>query len=134
MTGHLRTAALLALSATLAGAALVQANVVPQATGPAPTTSRTVPYTCAAGQKISVTSLKYGADGPTFAVLNWNGGQYGLAPALSASGARYVALAGPVGARGGLEWWEHAGAATLSTFVDGGTLKTRALLTGCRAG
>lgn len=132
MNGHLRTAALLALSATLASAALVGANAAGRVSPPTQITYRTFHYSCDAGRKISVAYVNYGMQGPTFAVLTWNGAQYGLAPALSASGARYAALAGPGGARGGLEWWEHGGEATLSTFLDGGTMKTKALLTGCR--
>lgn len=99
---------------------------------PMPQTSeRTFSYVCEGGKKISVGYVRYGKDGPSFAVLHWNAAYYGLAPAVSASGARYAALAGPAGARGGLEWWEHGGEATLSTFVDG-TMKTKALLTGCK--
>ncbi len=101
---------------------------------PASGTSRTLHYTCGGGQRISATYATFRRGGPTFVVLTWRGRQYGLAEALSASGARYASLAGPEGARGGLEWWEHQGEATLSTFVGTDTGQTRALLTGCRAG
>lgn len=101
---------------------------------PTPSTSRTFHYTCDGGQKISATSATFGQGGPTFVVLNWRGREYGLAEAISASGARYASLSGPEGARGGLEWWEHQGEATLSTFVGTDTGQTRALLTGCRTG
>ncbi|MPY65976.1 lysozyme inhibitor [Deinococcus sp. SDU3-2] len=97
-------------------------------------TSRTFHYTCDGGQRISATYATFGQSGPTFVVLNWRGRQYGLAEALSASGARYASLAGPAGARGGLEWWEHQGESTLSTFVGTGTGRTQTLLTGCLTG
>lgn len=97
---------------------------------PTPLTYRTFHYACDAGKAVDIAYVKVGTE-PMFAVLTWNGARYGLAQAISASGARYAALYGPAGARGGLEWWEHQGQGTLSTFVDG-SLKTRALLTGCR--
>lgn len=113
-------ATLLALTATVATAAPVQVSY------------RTYHYTCQGGQNISVTYLNYGKTGPTFAALNWKGQAYALAEAISASGARYAGLNGPDGARGGLEWWEHQGEATLSTFIGGDTNKTKVLLSGCR--
>lgn len=133
MKSQFRTAVLLTLGATLASAGLVTANAGGGgATPPIQTISRTFAYTCDMGKKVIVTYVNYGKDGPTFAVLNWNGAQYGLAEAISASGARYAGLNGPAQARGGLEWWEHQGEATLSTFVNGDTAKTQALLTGCQ--
>lgn len=88
-------------------------------------------FTCDGGRKISVSYVNFGKDGPLFAVLNWKGQPYGLAQAISASGARYASLFGPPGS-GGLEWWEHQGQATLSTFVSTDTRKTRPLLTSCK--
>lgn len=131
MKNHFRLAALLTVTATLASAALVTASAG-GAGAPPLATERTFAYTCDAGQKISVAYVDYGRTGPTFAVLNWNGAQYGLAEAISGSGARYAGLNGPAQARGGLEWWEHQGEATLSTFVNGDTTRPQALLTGCK--
>lgn len=88
-------------------------------------------FTCDGGRKISVSYVNFGKDGPLFAILNWKGQPYGLAQALSASGARYASLFGPPGS-GGLEWWEHQGQATLSTFVGTDTRETRPLLTSCK--
>ena len=83
-------------------------------------------------QTVSVAYANFGKDGPMFAVLTWKGQQYALAEAISASGARYAGLNGPDGARGGLEWWEHQGEGTLSTFVNGDTTRTKTLLSGCK--
>ncbi|MCP2013184.1 membrane-bound inhibitor of C-type lysozyme [Deinococcus sp. HSC-46F16] len=122
----------------LVAAALLVLAIAPVAEaggGPStPGSSRTFHYTCGGGQKISATYATFGPGGPTSVVLNWRGREYGLAEALSASGARYASRAGPEGARSGLEWWEHQGEATLSTFVGTNTGRTRALLTGCRTG
>lgn len=128
---RLRPAALLALTATLAGIFLVTASAG-GAGVPSVATERSFSYTCDLGKKISVTYINRGGNGPTFAVLKWNGAQYGLAEAISGSGARYAGLNGPADARGGLEWWEHQGEARLSTIVNGDTTKTQALLTGCK--
>lgn len=100
---------------------------------PAAISYRTFHYTCAGSRKVSVSYVNFGGQGTQFAVLIWNGRQYGLAQAVSASGARYAALVGPAGS-GGLEWWEHQGEATLSAFVGTDTRVTRPLLTGCRTG
>lgn len=133
MKSQFRIAVILTLTATLASAVLVTANAGGgAATPPTQTSSRTFSYTCALEKKINVTYLSYGKEGLTFAVLDWNGARYGLAEAISASGARYAGLNGPAQARGGLEWWEHQGKATLSTFMDGDTTKPQALLTGCQ--
>lgn len=131
MTRYFRPAALLTLTATLAGGSLITANAG-GAGAPPVATERSFSYTCDAGKEISVTYVDYRKNGPMFAVLKWNGVQYGLAEAISASGARYAGLNGPAEARGGLEWWEHQGEATLSTFIGGDTTKTQALLTGCK--
>ncbi len=130
MKSHFRPAVL--LTATLVAASLVTANAG-GAGAPPIATERNFSYTCDAGNKISVAYLDSSKGGPSFAVLKWNGAQYGLAEAISGSGARYAGLNGPANARGGLEWWEHQGEATLSTFVNGDTTKTQALLTGCKA-
>ncbi|TDE87124.1 MliC family protein [Deinococcus sp. S9] len=92
-------------------------------------TSRT--FICDGSQKIRVAYVRVDQAGPSFAILNWKGQPYGLAQALSASGARYAGLFGPPGS-GGLEWWEHQGQATLNTFVSTDTRKTRPLLTSCK--
>lgn len=101
------------------------------ATPPVQVTYRVLHYTCDAGKKLSVSYVKFG-DQPMFAVLDWNGARYGLAQAISASGARYASLNGPAGARGGLQWWEHQGQATLSTFTGNSTVTTKTLLSGCK--
>lgn len=132
MKSHFRPAVLLTLTASLAAASLVSVNA--RGTGAPPiATERNFSYTCDAGKKVSVTYLAASKDGPTFAVLKWDGAQYGLAEAISASGARYAGPNGPANARGGLEWLKHQGEATLSTFVNGDTTKTQSLLTGCKA-
>ncbi|MDO4264005.1 MAG: MliC family protein [Deinococcus sp.] len=66
----------------------------------------------------------------TFVVLRYQGQSYGLAPAVSASGSRFVGLAGLDNASG-LEWWEHQGAGTLSRY-DPQTGETRPLLHSCK--
>ncbi|MBZ9712823.1 MliC family protein [Deinococcus multiflagellatus] len=101
------------------------------ATPPVQVTYRVLHYTCDGGKNLSVSYVNFG-DQPMFAVLDWNGARYGLAQALSASGARYASLNGPAGARGGLQWWEHQGQATLSTFTGNSTVNTKTLLTGCK--
>ncbi|WP_291429591.1 MliC family protein [Deinococcus sp.] len=88
-------------------------------------------YTCDAGKKINVYYVQFGQD-PMFAMLDWNGQRFGLAEAISASGSRYAGLSGPASARGGLEWWEHHGEATLSAFTGNSTTNTKTLLTGCK--
>lgn len=120
---------LLLLAAALTGSALAGGG---GPAGPATVSTRTFHYTCDGGRKISVSYVTYGEAGPLFAVLNWNGQLYGLAQAISASGARYASLSGPTTGGSGLEWWEHQGEATLSTFVGGSTRETRPLLTHCR--
>ncbi|MBB5366445.1 MliC family protein [Deinococcus humi] len=131
MKMYRRPASLLILTATVAGISLGTANAG-GAGAPPLSIKRSFSYICDLGKKISVTYVDYGTNGPMFAVLKWNGMDYGLAEAISASGARYAGLNGPAQARGGLEWWEHQGEATLSTFMDGDTSKTQALLTGCK--
>lgn len=104
------------------------------ATAPTRISYRTFHYSCLGDKKISVSYVNYGQGGPLFAVLHWNGQQYGLAQAVSASGARYASLSGPGMSGNGLEWWEHQGQATLNTFVGTDTRNTRPLLTKCKAG
>ncbi|WP_216318678.1 MliC family protein [Deinococcus aestuarii] len=128
----LTAVAALAGSAVAGGGSRASGNINPSA--PTSVSSRTFHYTCDGGRKISVSYVNYGADGPLFAVLNWNGQQYGLAQAISASGARYASLYGPTVSGGGLEWWEHQGQADLSTFVGTDTSSTRPLLTNCKPG
>ncbi|MBZ9752826.1 MliC family protein [Deinococcus sp. HMF7604] len=93
-------------------------------------TYRTVHYTCSGGTKLDVIYIRF-ATRPLFAVVNWQGKQYGLAEALSASGSRYAGLYGPAQAPNGLEWWEHQGQAELNAFTSSG--KTKSLLTACKA-
>ncbi len=96
-------------------------------------TYRTFHYTCERGQKVSVAYARFGT--ADFAVLTYNGQQYALAPAVSASGSRYASLSGlttrnSVG--NGLEWWEAGGEGTLSTFTGTDTRSTKKLLGGCK--
>ncbi|MFT2720200.1 MliC family protein [Deinococcus sp. A31D244] len=110
---------------------VVMGSVAGAATPPVQVNYRVFQYTCDAGKKVSVYYVQFGQD-PLFAMLDWNGQQHGLAQAISASGARYASLSGPAGARGGLQWWEHQGVATLSTFTGNSTTTTKTLLTGCK--
>ncbi|MFC3721090.1 MliC family protein [Deinococcus metalli] len=55
--------------------------------------------TCQGGWRLDVAST-------TFAVLTWSGVRYGLAQAVSESGARYAALAGGPN-QAVVEKWEH---------------------------
>ncbi len=100
-------------------------------TPPTQVTYHIYQYRCDGGKKISASYVNYGKDGPKFVVLNWNGTQYGLAQAISASGARYASLYGPTVAGSGLEWWEAHNTATFSTFVGHDTSKTKVLLSNC---
>lgn len=106
-------------------------GVAGAATPPVQVNYRVYQYACTGGQKVSVYYVQFG-DQPMFAVLDWKGQKYGLAQAISASGARYASLNGPAGARGGLQWWEHQGTAELSTFTGNSTTTTKSLLTGCK--
>ncbi|WP_308425826.1 MliC family protein [Deinococcus ruber] len=69
---------------------------------------------------------------PLFALLTYQGQQYGLAQALSGSGARYASLYGPTPGGAGLEWWEHQGEGTLSKFIGNAAGSTVPLLRSCR--
>lgn len=94
--------------------------------------SRTVAYLCANDQRIDATYLEYHGGSATFVVLHWNGNDYGLARAISASGARYAGLYGPTPADYGLQWWEAKGEARLDAFTGRNFTDTRPLLTGCK--
>lgn len=94
--------------------------------------SRSVRYVCNDNQQIRATYIDYRGGSATFVVLGWNGNDYGLARALSASGARYAGLYGPTPNDDGLEWWEAKGEARLGTFTGENFTDTRPLLTGCR--
>lgn len=93
---------------------------------------RAVRYTCEGGKTIDVTYLRAGASGASFAVLDWNGKEYRLARADSASGARYAGLDGPTAAGHGLQWWEAKSEASLGAFTGKDLVETRPLLTDCR--
>jgi hypothetical protein len=95
-------------------------------------TSRTVAFVCDGGEAISATYIDYRGGSTSFVVLHWNGKDYGLAQALSASGARYAGLYGPAPGGEGLEWWEAHGEARLGAFTGKDFSDTRPLLTGCR--
>lgn len=98
-----RTAAALAL-AVLACAARGQ-DV------PLPTVQRHH-YVCDAGERVQ-TDVYLTAAGPSFVVLHYKGKAYGLAPAVVASGARYVGLVG-TNFEVGLEWWSKGNEALLA--------------------
>lgn len=122
-------------SAQASSAQTSSARVSPARVGPVLISYRTYHYTCTAGQRVSVAYVNYGQSGPRFAVVNYLGRQYGLAEAISASGARYASLYGPTTANGlgsGLEWWEAQGEGSLNAFVGSDTSKTRVLLSKCR--
>ena len=103
------------------------------ATGAARDASRTVEYACDGGETINATYFTHGRKGAEFVVLSRNGEEYGLARAMSASGARYAALYDPMMSSPGLQWWEAKGEATLGAFTGKDFFDTRPLLTGCRA-
>lgn len=94
--------------------------------------SRSVEYLCTNDQRIRATYLEYHGGSATFVVLHWNGNDYGLARAASASGARYAGLYGPTPADDGLQWWEAKGEARLDAFTGRDFTDTRPLLTGCK--
>lgn len=53
--------------------------------------------------------------GPAFVIVEYNGRRYGLADAISTSGARYVGFnAGPP--RRGLQWWTKGDTARLAAL------------------
>ena len=93
---------------------------------------RAVRYVCDGGKTITATYLREGNRGTSFVVLDWNGQEYGLAQAVSGSGARYAGLNGPTVADHGLQWWEAKGRATLGAFTGKDFFETRPLLTNCK--
>ncbi len=92
--------------------------------------ARRIIYQCADGQKIVATYIS--DDAVDFVRLDWAQQSYGLAHAISASGARYVGPIGPDRAGPGLVWWEAKGEATLSLPDDSGRADSRILLAGCK--
>lgn len=94
--------------------------------------ARTVPYTCADGQRITATYVSADSGAASVVILRWNGQSYGLAQAVSGSGARYAGLYGPTVSDHGLEWWEAKGEATLSGFTGKDFFETRPLVAECR--
>jgi membrane-bound inhibitor of C-type lysozyme len=94
--------------------------------------TRSVGYVCNDGQQIRATYLEYRGGLATFVVLEWNGNEYGLARAISASGARYASLYGPTTGDYGLEWWEGHGEARLGTFTGKDFSEVRPLLAACK--
>lgn len=120
-----------ALTATvLASTALAGGAGQPQA-APLKLSQDTHVYACQDGQTVQVAYVRAdtaGQGGPSFAVLKYRGQSYGLAEAVSGSGARYVGHAG-LNTASGLEWWEHQGEATLSTFRGNDARTTSTLLT-----
>jgi membrane-bound inhibitor of C-type lysozyme len=101
---------------------------------------RTVQYVCQGKQKLEVAYVQTVQTGqvgrslnsPSFVLLKYQGQQYGLAQAISASGARYASLYGPTPAGHGLEWWEHGGEGTLSQFTGRNSFSTTPLLRACK--
>jgi membrane-bound inhibitor of C-type lysozyme len=96
------------------------------------TVTRSVEYVCNDDQQIRATYLAYRGGLATFVVLEWNGNEYGLARAISASGARYASLYGPTTGDNGLEWWEGRGEARLGTFTGKDFSDVRPLLGACK--
>ena len=103
-------------------------------TFPADITSRTIPYSCDDGRMIAATYLSADSGSVSLVILRWDGKAYGLAQAISASGARYASLYGPTPADHGMEWWEAKGEARLGAFTGTDLTETRPLLTGCKPG
>ncbi|UFA51255.1 MliC family protein [Deinococcus radiophilus] len=119
----LMAAALLSSPALLGGTALAGgAGAPPVAVQPAFT------WIQCQGGRVLVRYVQ--AHDLTFVVLRYQGQNYGLAPAVSASGSRYVGLAG-LDTASGLEWWEHQGEGTLSVYHPASG-ETAPLLAGCR--
>ena len=111
------TALAVSVAAVLTGAAFAGG-----AGGPA---AATLPhhYPCEGGAFIGV---RYDSVNTNPAVtLRYQGRDYHLTRAPSASGARFVS------AQGGLEWWEHQGEGTLSRY-SAQSGDTQPLLQGCR--
>lgn len=69
-------------------------------------------YVCDGGERVQADVYLTPA-GPSFMVLHYKGKAYGLAQAMSASGARYVGLVG-TNPEVGLEWWGKGNTAMLA--------------------
>nr|WP_299244990.1 MliC family protein [uncultured Halomonas sp.] len=94
---------------------------------------RTYRYTCDNDQVIEaryVTTQKGNEGGPVFLVLHYKDQLFGLAPAVSASGSRYIGHAG-LTTGSGLEWWGKGNEAWLSRFTGDNAQETERLQT-CR--
>lgn len=118
---------LLALSLVAAGVAQAGSAGTP---APLKLGQQSYTYTCTGKQSVQVTYVTTGGehDGkPVLLVLTYKGKSYGLAEAVSASGSRYVGLAGID--LNGIEWWEHQGEGTLSTFKGDNASNAKAVLT-----
>ena len=114
-----------------------------QAASPSYTFSyQTTHYVCQGGQRLDVSFVSTWPKGgpavngtaqvPLFALLNYQGQTYGLALAVSGSGARYASLYGPTAGGSGLEWWEHQGEGTLSRLTGKDAWATVPILKACR--
>lgn len=114
-------------AALLAPLALATAYAGGATTRPAATQQRQT-YVCDSGQRITVNYVNVSPDAPTMVVITYKNNQYALAPAVSASGARFVGLAG-LNTASGLEWTEHQGEGYLSSFPVDDPSKTSTLLT-----
>ena len=120
MNKTLKASALIAL--ILGGTALAGGGSAPAPRAPQPS-AIAYRYSCDGGKSLTVRYIVSDPSlrrDPVFAVVSYGGQNYGLAPAVSASGTRYVGLTGPSTAQG-LEWWEHQGEATLSSFAVNGS-------------
>lgn len=127
---HFSTLSLLtALSLALPGSSRAGS-----AGSPAPLQLGQQSYTFICGREsVQVAYVTTGAEHdrlPVFVVLTYRGQRYGLSEAVSASGARYIGHAGLNTAQG-LEWWEHQGEGTLSSFRGDNASATKKIL-GCK--
>ncbi|QEA38697.1 lysozyme inhibitor [Pistricoccus aurantiacus] len=94
---------------------------------------RTYRYTCDNNQAIEaryVTTQDGEESGPVFLVLEYKDQLFGLAPAVSASGSRYIGHAG-LTTGSGLEWWGKGDEAWLNRFTGDNAQDTERLQT-CR--
>lgn len=113
---------------SLAAAALIAGTALAGGAGAPLPAALPHTYQCDGGQTVGVRYVQ--SDDIGFVVVRYQGQNYGLAPAVSASGSRFVGLDGQSTATG-LEWWEHQGEGTLSSY-DPLTGDTATLATGCR--
>ncbi|MCA0175852.1 MAG: MliC family protein [Proteobacteria bacterium] len=106
--------ALMALASAASGQAVppraASAATAPQ--GPPPVVAQRHHYVCDGGERVQ-TDVYLTEAGPSFIVLHYKGHRYGLAQAVSASGARYVGLVG-TNPEVGLEWWGKGNTAMLA--------------------